>query len=86
MFFDTSVVLYLLSDDQSKADRAEALMGDGGHISVQVLNEFASVTSRKLKMPRTDVREILSTVRAVCGTHALSLETHDQGLQVAERY
>jgi predicted nucleic acid-binding protein len=86
VFFDTSVLLYLLSADEDKADRAEALMADGGHISVQVLNEFASVASRKLKMPWKDVREILSTVRAVCDTHALSLETHDQGLQAAERY
>jgi predicted nucleic acid-binding protein len=37
-FFDTNVVLYLLSADAAKADRAEELLAAGGTISVQVLN------------------------------------------------
>ena len=47
-FFDTNILLYLLSADQDKADRAEAALTAGGSVSVQVLNEFASVASRKL--------------------------------------
>jgi len=47
-FFDTNVLLYLLSEDAAKADRAEDLLAGGGVISVQVLNELAAVTSRKL--------------------------------------
>ena len=47
-FFDTNVLLYLLSEDNRKADRAEAIIAMGGVISVQVLNEFASVASRKM--------------------------------------
>ena len=58
-FFDTSVLLYLLSED-SKADRIEELLAERGTISVQVLNEFAAVALRKLRMPLSDVREILS--------------------------
>jgi predicted nucleic acid-binding protein len=65
-FFDTNVLLYMLSGDPAKADRAEALIGAGGVISVQVLNEFASVASRKLGLQFTEIREILTTVRAVC--------------------
>src|SRR5512143_2320292 len=49
-FFDTNVLLYLLSGDPMKADRAETLLAAGGVISVQVLNEFAAVASRKLAM------------------------------------
>jgi predicted nucleic acid-binding protein len=85
-FFDTNVLLYLLSADQRKADRSEALLADGGHLSVQVLNEFASVATRKLKMPWKDVREVLATIRSVCTTHALTLDTHDRALSLAERY
>ncbi len=44
-FFDTNILLYLLSGDTEKADRAEALLMKGGVISVQVLNEFAAVAS-----------------------------------------
>ncbi len=85
-FFDTNVLLYLLSDDSRKADQAEALIAAGGVISVQVLNEFASVASRKLKMSYAEIREILDVVRAVCQVEDLTLDVHEQGLAVAEQY
>ena len=85
-FFDTNIVLYLLSSDTAKADRAEALMATGGRISVQVLNEFASVATRKLRMSWPEIREVLSQVRAVCVVETLTPETHDRALHIAERY
>jgi len=85
-FFDTNVILYLLSSDDARADHAERELGAGGVVSVQVLNEFASVASRKLKMSITEIREVLATIRAVCAIVPISEETHDLGLQVAERY
>ena len=86
VFFDTNVLLYLLSNDAAKADRAEALLATGGVVSVQVLNEFASVASCKLTMTIPEVREILSTVRSVCVVKSVDVETHDLGLELAERY
>lgn len=47
-FFDTNVILYLLSADPATADRAEELLAIGGVISVQVLNAFAAIAFRKL--------------------------------------
>jgi len=85
-FFDTSVLLYLLSGDSRKADRAEQLLAERGTISVQVLNEFAAVALRKLRMQVRDVREVLDTVRAVCNVEAVTVATHDRGLAVNERY
>ena len=85
-FFDTHVLLYLLSADAAKADRAEELLAGGGTVSVQVLNEFASVASRKLRMPWTEIREVLAQVRAVCVVEPMNLETHDAALRVAGRY
>jgi len=85
-FFDTNVLLYLLSADQDKADRAEAALATGGIVSVQVLNEFASVASRKLGMPIPEIREALDAIRAVCRVVPVSEDTHDLGLKVAERY
>ena len=61
-FFDTSVLFYLLSDDARKADRVEQLLAQRGIISVQVLNEFAAVAMRKLRLPLAEIREILDTV------------------------
>jgi len=85
-FFDTSVLLYLLSKDAAKADRVESLLAERGTISVQVLNEFAAVAIRKLKMPLLEIREILDTVRAVCDVEPVTVETHDRALAVGERY
>jgi len=86
VFFDTNVVFYLLSEDAAKADRAEELLSAGGRVSVQVLNEFAAVASRKLRMGWTDIGEILTQVRAVCQVEPLSIETHERGLAIAARY
>ena len=85
-FLDTNLLLYLLSADPLKADRAEELLSAGGVISVQVLNEFASVATRKLNMSIAEIREILAVIRAVCRVAPVSEETHDLGLQFAERY
>jgi len=85
-FLDTNVLLYLLSADAAKADRAEAALAEGGVVSVQVLNEFASVASRKLGMSIAETREALAVVRALCRTVPLTEATHDKGLEIAERY
>jgi predicted nucleic acid-binding protein len=85
-FFDTRVLLYLLSGDTAKADRVETLLSTRGVVSVQVLNDFAVVALRKLKMPLNEIREILETIRAVCAVEPITVETHDRGLAVLERY
>ena len=84
-FFDTNVLLYLLSADAVKADRAEALLAAGGRVSVQVLNEFVSVATRKLRMPWADIRTALAPLRAVCVVEALTTETHEKALTLAAR-
>jgi predicted nucleic acid-binding protein len=84
-FFDTNVVLYLISGDSIKADRAEELIGAGGVISVQVLNEFASVASRKNSMRPSEIREVLSAVRRACSVEPVTLATHDLALDLVER-
>jgi len=85
-FLDTHLLLYLLSSDPLKADRAEELLSAGGVVSVQVLNEFASVATRKLKMSIAEIREVLAVIRAVFRVVPVSEQTHDLGLQFAERY
>lgn len=85
-FFDTNILLYLLSEDNNKADRAEAIIAKGGIISVQVLNEFSSVASRKLKMTYAEIRDTLQIVRAVCKTEPITIDTHELGLEIAERF
>jgi predicted nucleic acid-binding protein len=70
----------------AKADRTEAPLASGGVVSVQVLNEFAAIASRKLAMTIPEIREILSTIRVVCIVKPLDIETHELGLDMAERH
>jgi predicted nucleic acid-binding protein len=85
-FFDTNVLLYLLSEDNEKADRAEALVRGGGRISVQVLNEALDVMRRKLGMSWREAREFLMVVRGLLDVTPVTVETHALGLDFAERY
>ena len=85
-FIDSNVILYLLSADTKKADAAEAILHAGGLISVQVLNEIANVAVRKLGMSWTEINQFLAPLRSLCTVEPLTVETHDRGREVAERY
>jgi predicted nucleic acid-binding protein len=85
-FFDTNILLHEFSEDATKASLSEDVMRSGGVISVQVLNEFASAGRRKLGMSWTVIREILREYRENLTVVPLTLETHQRGLDLAERY
>ena len=83
-FFDTNVLLHLLSGEPGKADRAEDLLAAGGTISVQVFNELTAVARGKLAMPWREVQDVLSIVRSLCDVVPLTVETHARGLAIAQ--
>jgi predicted nucleic acid-binding protein len=85
-FFDTNVLLYVASGDPVKADRAEKLIAAGGVISVQVLNEITNVARRKMGMSWTEARAFLSTIRGLLSVQPLTIDSHETGLALAERY
>ena len=85
-FFDTNVLLYFASTNADKADRSDAVLRDGGVVSVQVLNEFAAVARRKYALPWPSIRAVLAAVRSTCNVVPLAIETHELGLALAERY
>ena len=85
-FIDSNVILYLLSKDAKKADAAEAVLRAGGLISVQVLNEIANVALRKIGMSRGETNQFLALIRSLCAVESLTVEIHDRGRDVAERY
>jgi predicted nucleic acid-binding protein len=85
-FFDTNVLVYLASGDAAKADRAETVIAGGGDISVQVLNEISSVARRKMHLSWAETREFLDTLRSLFIVHPLTVQTHETGIDLAERY
>jgi len=76
-FIDTNILLYLLSTDTAKASRAEEVVRSGG---------MANVMRRKLSMPWCEINEVLTLVRSMCPCEPLTLEIHERGLLMAERY
>jgi predicted nucleic acid-binding protein len=85
-FFDTNVILYIASSDARKADKAETAVAAGGAISIQVLNELANVARRKMQMSWVDTHAFLNMLRGLLAIHPLTIETHETGLALAERY
>jgi predicted nucleic acid-binding protein len=87
VFFDTTILIYAVSDSNSRTAIAENLLSAGGHISVQVLNEFAAVARRKLNMSWDEITEALNAIRALCEPPAaLTVEVHETALKLAARY
>jgi len=85
-FFDTNVLLYLAADEADKAETAERLLLGGGTISVQVLNEVANVARRKMRLSWMETHAFLGLIRGLLAVLPITLETHEAGLALAERY
>ena len=68
-FADTNVLVYLISDDASKARTAAEILKAAPFISVQVLNEFVSVARRKHKKSWDDIHDVLDFVKTAPGAY-----------------
>jgi predicted nucleic acid-binding protein len=86
-FFDTNVFVYSLIQDDPRSEEAEKLIAEGGTISVQVLNEFAAVVRRKVKMPWDEVRFAIENIKSLCPNPLpITIQTHQEALAIAEKY
>ena len=74
------MIMYLASKQQAKADRAEELVNNGGTISVQVLNEIANVSRRKMGMSWVETRNFLSIIRGLLNVELVTIEVHAAGI------
>jgi predicted nucleic acid-binding protein len=86
-FFDTNILVYVVGQQDERTSKAEALVANGGVISVQVLNELASVSRRKLGLSWEDIGDALTALRVLCPLATpLTTDTHDAGLRIAAKY
>jgi predicted nucleic acid-binding protein len=86
-FFDTNILVYVVGQKNKRTDTAEALLAAGGTISVQVLNELANVSRKKLRMSWEEIDEVLAAIRVLCPSPlALTVDTHDAGRRIAAKY
>ena len=85
-FFDTNVLLYLVSSESEKARMLDRYMMGGGKISVQVLNEITNVARKKYGFTIEQIRPFLLTLRAAFQVVPVTLELHEIGLDLIGRY
>ncbi len=85
-FFDTNVLIYSTLAHDPRAAPASALLAGGGVVSVQVLNEFAATSIRKLKRSWPEVRSALGAFRTLCpDVRAITIATHQAALRIAQQ-
>jgi len=82
-FFDTNILLYLISDDTDKAAIAERLLRAGGHVSVQNLAELTAVCRRKYRMAWADIDAVGQLVQEQCKVHGLTPPVHSKAFKLA---
>jgi predicted nucleic acid-binding protein len=86
-FFDSNVLIYAMVSSDSRRERAQQLVAQGGVISVQVLNEFVAVARRKMRMPWEDVITALDAVRMLFPSPvSITVDTHEAALKIARQY
>jgi predicted nucleic acid-binding protein len=86
-FFDTNVLIYAVGHNDPRSAQAEELLASGGVVSVQILNEFASVACRKILMSWSDVTEALDAFRVLCPSPLpITIEMHEAALKIAEKH
>ena len=86
-FFDTSVLIYIVTDDEWRSGIAARVLQGGGVVSAQVLSEFVSVSRRKMRQEWHKIRQDLLDIRSLCGpVQPITLETHEEALSIAQRY
>jgi predicted nucleic acid-binding protein len=85
-FFDTNVLLYAVSADAAKSERATVLLRAGGTISVQNLNEYANVARKKLSLPWTRIQAYLNALQIALAVVPVTIAIYERGIGLAERF
>lgn len=85
-FLDTNIIVYLTSGVPAKAEMAESLVAGGGVISVQALNEFASVARRTIGLTWLETVEVLDALKANLEVAPITLGMHRRAVRLASAH
>lgn len=83
---DSNIAIYAFSKDERSLVALD-LLGASPRISVQILNEFTSVSLRKRKVEWPEIEEALDIItNLAASTRSVSFDVHDVARLVAQRY
>lgn len=86
-FFDTNILVYAHGRGDFRVEIAQALLLDGGVVSVQVLNEFASIARSKLAFKWPEVQEAIDRIVVLCpNPRPLKVDTHQRALRLCAKH
>ncbi|MGZ8955529.1 MAG: PIN domain-containing protein [Methylovulum sp.] len=86
-FIDTNIVIYSLSQNDPKQDKALAILASKPVMSVQVLSETANIMRRKLGFDNTAIRAVINRISQACiSLQPLTMDTLNGALDIAGRY
>lgn len=86
-FLDTNVLIYALAENDPRSPKAEELLAAGGTVNVQVLNEFASVARKKLKLSWAEIAEAIDAFLLLCPSPLpITVELHEAARKIAEKH
>jgi predicted nucleic acid-binding protein len=85
-FLDTNIIVYAFSTNDPRSGKAEALIGGGGVVSVQVLNEFVHVLRRKQGRDWPEIVDALDVLRILLDAPTpVTGELHEAAIKIARR-
>jgi predicted nucleic acid-binding protein len=83
-FLDTNILVYAFTMGDRRSTIALKLLGDGGVVSVQVLNEFVNVSRRKLRFQWAEVESALRALRTMLDPPIpLTVDLHESAITLA---
>ena len=85
-FLDSNVLLYLASDDESRAGIVENLLAQAPVISAQVLNEVTNVLRPKMHYDWLAIDRFITRIVLLTKVLPLSEDTNRSARSLAERY
>lgn len=85
-FADTNIPLYALDVDAEKRRKALALLRGNPVISVQVVNEFISVATGKMKLGRAEINRLARIMMKRCEVVAMDAAMVGEAIALGERF
>jgi predicted nucleic acid-binding protein len=92
IFLDSNILVYAFGTQKGltpdpRTEIAERIVIEGGAISVQVLNEFAQVCSRKVRLDWDEIRGRLETIKELCDPAVpITLDIHEAAVVLSSRF
>lgn len=83
-FLDTNILIYATLQPDRRSDTARSLLARRSAVSVQVLNEFASVARRKLRRGWPEITQALGLIcELIAPPLPITIDTHQAALKLA---